>query len=58
MRVLVAEPGTGATVPGRVVSVSRETASKASISGGLYVAMGEKRDGRCRCPSGTARTSR
>ena len=39
MRVLITEPGTGATVPGRVVSVSHETASKASISGGLYVAM-------------------
>ena len=39
MRVLVTEPGTGATVPGRVVSVSHQTASKASISGGLYVAM-------------------
>lgn len=39
MRVLITEPGTGATVTGRVVSVSHETASKASISGGLYVAM-------------------
>jgi hypothetical protein len=39
MRVLITEPGTGATVAGRVVSVSHETASKASISGGLYVAM-------------------
>ncbi len=39
MRVLITEPGTGATVAGRVVSVAHETASKASISGGLYVAM-------------------
>lgn len=39
MRVLITEPGTGATVPGRVVSVSHQTASKASISGGLYVAV-------------------
>jgi membrane fusion protein, multidrug efflux system len=39
MRVLITEPGTGATVTGRVTSVSHETASKASISGGLYVAM-------------------
>jgi len=39
MKVLVTVPGTGATVTGRVVSVSHQTASKASISGGLYVAI-------------------
>lgn len=39
MRVTITVPGTGATVPGRVVSVSHQTATKASISGGLYVAM-------------------
>lgn len=38
MRVTISEPGTGVTVAGRVVSVAHETASKASISGGLYVA--------------------
>jgi peptidoglycan hydrolase-like protein with peptidoglycan-binding domain len=39
MRVTITEPGTGATVAGRVTSVSNSTASKASISGGLYVAV-------------------
>jgi len=39
MRVAITEPGTGATVTGRVISVSQQTASTASISGGLYVAM-------------------
>ena len=42
MRVTITEPGTGATVAGRVTSVSNSTASKASISGGLYVAVGVK----------------
>lgn len=40
MRVTITEPGTGATVRGRVTSVSHSTATKASISGGLYVHMG------------------
>lgn len=39
MRVIITEPGSGATVTGRVISVSHQTASTASISGGLYVAM-------------------
>jgi hypothetical protein len=38
MRVIITEPGSGATVTGRVISVSHQTASTASISGGLYVA--------------------
>jgi peptidoglycan hydrolase-like protein with peptidoglycan-binding domain len=40
MSVTITEPGGGATVAGRVTSVSSVTASKASISGGLYVRMG------------------
>lgn len=44
MRVTITEPGTGATVPGRVTSVSNSTASTASISGGLYVAVGVQAD--------------
>jgi len=40
MRVSITEPGTGAVVSGWVTSVSTATASTASISGGLYVAMG------------------
>jgi membrane fusion protein, multidrug efflux system len=40
MKVTITEPGTGTTVPGRVTSVAHTTASTASISGGLYVAMG------------------
>jgi membrane fusion protein, multidrug efflux system len=39
MRVTITEPGTGKTVPGRVTRVSHSTASTASISGGLYVAI-------------------
>lgn len=39
MRVTITEPGTGATVTGRVISVAHQTASTASISGGLYVAI-------------------
>jgi Putative peptidoglycan binding domain len=42
MRVTITEPATGATVAGRVTSVSNSTASTASISGGLYVALGVK----------------
>jgi HlyD family secretion protein len=38
--VTITEPGTGAVVPGLVTSISRAAASSASISGGLYVAMG------------------
>jgi peptidoglycan hydrolase-like protein with peptidoglycan-binding domain len=44
MRVTITEPGTGATVGGRVTSVSSSTASTASISGGLYVGMGVRPD--------------
>jgi peptidoglycan hydrolase-like protein with peptidoglycan-binding domain len=44
MRVTITEPGTGVTLSGRVTSVSRTTASSASISGGLYVHMGIKPD--------------
>jgi peptidoglycan hydrolase-like protein with peptidoglycan-binding domain len=44
MRVTITKPGTGATVGGRVTSVSNSTASKASISGGLFVAMGIRVD--------------
>jgi peptidoglycan hydrolase-like protein with peptidoglycan-binding domain len=44
MRVTITEPGTGATVRGRVTSVSSSTASTASISGGLYVGMGVRPD--------------
>lgn len=44
MPVTVTEPGNGATIHGRVTSVSRSTATKASISGGLYVHMGIRTD--------------
>jgi peptidoglycan hydrolase-like protein with peptidoglycan-binding domain len=44
MRVTITEPGTGATVDGQVTSVSNSTASTASISGGLYVAVGVRVD--------------
>jgi peptidoglycan hydrolase-like protein with peptidoglycan-binding domain len=44
MRVTITEPGNGATIGGRVTSVSNSTASKASISGGLYVAIGVRPD--------------
>jgi multidrug efflux system membrane fusion protein len=40
MHVTITEPGTGTTVPGRVTSVAHTTATTASISGGLYIAMG------------------
>lgn len=40
MSITITEPGNGVTIPGRVTSVSDITASKASISGGLYVRMG------------------
>jgi peptidoglycan hydrolase-like protein with peptidoglycan-binding domain len=40
MRVTITEPGAGVTIPGRVTSVSQSTASKASVSGGLYVRIG------------------
>jgi peptidoglycan hydrolase-like protein with peptidoglycan-binding domain len=44
MQVTITEPGTGITVPGRVTSVSQVTATKASISGGLYVKLGVQAD--------------
>jgi hypothetical protein len=44
MAVTITEPGNGATIGGRVSSVSQSTASTASISGGLYVAMGVRPD--------------
>jgi peptidoglycan hydrolase-like protein with peptidoglycan-binding domain len=40
MPVTITEPGAGTAIPGRVTSVSNVTASKASVSGGLYVRMG------------------
>ena len=42
MPVTITESGAGVTIPGRVTSVSHVTASKASVSGGLYVRMGIK----------------
>jgi hypothetical protein len=42
MPVTITEPGAGVTIPGWVTSVSHVTASKASVSGGLYVRMGIK----------------
>lgn len=44
MHVTITEPGNGATIGGRVTSVSSSTASKASISGGLYVGIGVRPD--------------
>ena len=44
MRVRISEQGGGLTIPGRVTSVSHNVASKASISGGLYVQMGIRPD--------------
>jgi peptidoglycan hydrolase-like protein with peptidoglycan-binding domain len=44
MKVTITEPGTGRTVRGRVTSVAHSTATTASISGGLYVAMGVQPD--------------
>jgi HlyD family secretion protein len=40
MKVTIAVPGSGVTIPGRITSVSHVTASKASVSGGLYVRVG------------------
>ena len=40
MKVTITEPGSGVTIPGRITSVSHVTASKASVSGGLYVRVG------------------
>jgi hypothetical protein len=40
MKVTITEPGTGATIRGRVTSVAHVTSTTASISGGLYVHMG------------------
>ncbi|HUA40323.1 MAG TPA: peptidoglycan-binding protein [Streptosporangiaceae bacterium] len=44
MPVTIAEPGSGLTMPGRITSVSHVTASKASVSGGLYVRVGIRPD--------------
>ena len=44
MNVTITEPGGGATLSGRITSVSHTTASKASVSGGLYVRVGIKPD--------------
>ncbi|HUC25301.1 MAG TPA: peptidoglycan-binding protein [Streptosporangiaceae bacterium] len=44
MSVTITEPGGGATLGGRIASVSHSTASKASVSGGLYVRIGIKPD--------------
>lgn len=40
MPVTITESGAGVTIPGQVTSISQVTASKASVSGGLYVRMG------------------
>lgn len=42
MNVTITEPGGGATLGGRITSVSHSTASKASVSGGLYLRVGIK----------------
>lgn len=44
MKVTITQPGSGVTIPGRITSVSHVTASKASVSGGLYVHVGIKPD--------------
>jgi peptidoglycan hydrolase-like protein with peptidoglycan-binding domain len=44
MKVTITEPGNGVTIDGRITSVSHVTASKASVSGGLYVHMGIRPD--------------
>jgi hypothetical protein len=44
MKVTITEPGGGARIGGRITSVSHGTASKASVSGGLYVRVGIKPD--------------
>lgn len=40
MKVTITEAGSGVTIPGRITSVSHVTATKASVSGGLYVRVG------------------
>ena len=40
MKVTITEAGSGVTIPARITSVSHVTASKASVSGGLYVRVG------------------
>jgi len=42
MRVTISETGSPVTIAGRITSVSHVTASKASVSGGLYVKVGVK----------------
>lgn len=44
MKVTISETGSPVTAAGRVTSVSHITASKASVSGGLYVKVGVKPD--------------
>jgi hypothetical protein len=44
MKVTITEPGGGARIGGRITSVSHSTASKASVSGGLYVRVGIRPD--------------
>jgi peptidoglycan hydrolase-like protein with peptidoglycan-binding domain len=44
MTVTITEPGSGITIPGRITSVSHVTASRASVSGGLYVRVGIRPD--------------
>jgi hypothetical protein len=44
MKVTITEPGGGAMIRGRITSVSHGIASKASVSGGLYVRVGIRPD--------------
>jgi hypothetical protein len=44
MKVTITEPGGGSRIGGRITSVSHGVASKASISGGLYVRVGVRPD--------------
>jgi membrane fusion protein, multidrug efflux system len=46
MKVTITETGSPVTIGGRITSVSHVTASKASVSGGLYVKVGVKPDRR------------
>jgi peptidoglycan hydrolase-like protein with peptidoglycan-binding domain len=46
MKVTISETGSPVTIAGRITSVSHVTASKASVSGGLYVKVGVKPDRR------------
>jgi hypothetical protein len=44
MKVTITQPGGGAMIRGRITSVSHGTASKASVSGGLFVRLGIRPD--------------